>query len=727
MESRRTYLDSSASVEERVKDLLSIMTLEEKVNQLSSEMITNPSERKRNYEVGHVRNPAHFEHSLEKRKSPSECAEIINEDQKRAIESSRLGIPVLQNGESLHGAQWGDATCFPQAIALASTWNRDLMREVASVIAKESRAVGIRQVLAPVVNIARDPRWGRAQETYGEDPYLTSAMGLEYVKAIEKENIVSTPKHFVANVADGGRDSNASNLSWRILREIYLPAFKKCIVEGGARSIMPAYNSVDGLPCTCNKKLLIDILRDEWGFEGFIVSDYSSLIGMHQRHYMTKDYPQAVKKVTEGGLDVELPNGGSALLELVRSGEISEERIDISVARVLKAKFELGLFEEPYVDASKADEIVRSKESIDIALKAAKESIVLLKNEKKVLPLKKDIKTLGVFGPSKDIMLLGNYSGPHDGWHGPGVLPIEGIKNIVSNNTDILIHEGNQAPEKIAEKCDAAIIFTEIFETEGGDRSDLNLPSDKNINFSQSNLNVVDSWKRNMKKVDQETLIRKVAGTGVPTIVVLLNGSAVTMSKWEGDVDAIVEAWYPGEQGGNAIAEVLFGEYNPGGKLPITFPKSVGQVPIYYNHKTSGRVYGYNDDDGKPMFPFGHGLSYTQFEYTNPKVEVENGLPDVKVSIRADVKNTGELKGDEVVQLYIRHMYASVATPIKQLQGFERISLDKNEIKTVVFELRNEDLSLWNEQMEFIVEPGEFIAMIGSSSMDIRLEKDFKI
>ena len=727
MKSNSTYLDSSAPVEDRVKDLLSQMTLEEKVQQLTSQMIIDPNEQKRNYGAGHVRTPAHFAHTPEKRKSPAECAKIINEDQKKSIESSRLGIPVLQNGESLHGAQWGDATCFPQAIALASTWNSALMSDVAKAIAKELRAVGVRQVLAPVVNIARDPRWGRTQETYGEDPYLTSVMALEYVKAIEMENIIATPKHFVANFADGGRDSNASNLSWRILREIYLPAFRACIKDGGARSIMPAYNSVDGIPCSCSKKLLIDILREEWGFEGFSVSDYSSLKGMHELHHMAKDYPQAVKKTIEGGLDVELPNGGSAILGLVKDGELSEEILERSVERVLKAKFELGLFEEPYVDPAKADEIVRCKEHMDIALKAGRESIVLLKNEGKVLPLEKDIKTLGVFGPSSNVMLLGDYSGPYGGWQGPGVSPLEGIRNIVSDNTEILLHEGSGAPEETAAKCDAAIIFTEIFETEGGDRSDLNLPNDENKSFTQSNMNVVDSWERDMQKIDQEQLILKVAATGVPTIVVLINGSAITMSKWADSVGAIVEAWYPGEQGGNAIAQVLFGEYNPGGKLPITFPKSVGQLPLYYNYKPSGRGYDYNDCDGNPMFEFGYGLSYTKFEYSNLRVEVADSLPDAKVIVSADIKNIGEYKGDEVVQLYLRDEYASVATPLKQLKGFKRISLDKNETETVELALTNEELSIWDENMQFTVEPGTFSVMVGSSSTDIRLQTVFEL
>jgi len=410
----------------------------------------------------------------------------------------------------------------------------------------------------------------------------------------------------------------------------------------------------------------------------------------------------------------------------VKSGKLSEEFIDRSLERVLRAKFELGLFEQPYADPQKADAMVRSKEHVALSLEAARESMVLLKNEN-VLPLDRNLKTIGLFGQGKDAMNLGDYTGPYGGWYGHSISPAEGIRDVVSEQTQLLLHRDGENPIELAKKCDAAIIFTEIFETEGGDRSYLDLPGSNEVELTQSNMNVVNVWERDMKLTDQQGLIRTIAATGIPTVVVLVNGAAVTMQNWIAKVGAVLEAWYPGEQGGRAIAEVLFGDYNPGGKLPLTFPKTVGQLPLYYNCKPSGRGYAYSDNDGKPQFPFGHGLSYTQFTYDKLEVCVEKGLPEVMVTIRVEVENTGNCRGDEVVQVYINDEVSSVVTPLQELKGFKRIGLDIAEKSEVEFVLRNNELALWNMNMEYVVEPGTFKVMVGSSSEDIRVESSFEI
>lgn len=555
-------------------------------------------------------------------------------------------------------------------------------------------------------------------------------MAVAYVKALESHGVVATPKHYAANVGDGGRDSNAVHFSERLLREIYLPAFKACFQEGGARSVMPSYNSIDGLPFSCHSWLLDELLRGEWGFDGIVVSDYGGIWGIAAAHHIAKDYPEASKLALEAGMDVDLPCGGTELFGLLQRGELSEAFIDPAVTRVLKLKFQLGLFDDPYVDAAAADAVVQCPEHVALALQAGRESITLLKNEGRVLPLAPDIKRLGIFGPTKDVLSLGDYSGPYGGiWGGPGVTPLQGIRAIVSPQTEVLVHEDGD-PAAFARGCDAAIIFTAIEESEGSDRSYLGLPrgqQDDADATSHRHAIIVDASRREVVMDGQVELIQAVAATGVPTIVVLLSGSAITMSEWIDQVAGIVEAWYPGEQGGTALAEVLFGAYNPAGRLPITFPKAVGQVPLYYNHKPTGRGYAYNDNDGKPLFPFGHGLSYTTFVYENLRIEPAAPRGSEPVQVRVDVTNSGERAGDEVVQLYLHDELASLSRPVKELKGFTRIALAAGERQTVTFTLTAEHLGMWNRAMQFVVEPGTFRVMVGASSEDIRLDGTFDV
>ena len=709
------YTDPQLPVEKRVEDLLSRMSLEEKVAQVSAQLLfMDEFYERRDYTKGHVRNVGHFLPDGGLPNDPKTVAERINEDTRKSIEASRWGIPVLQHGEALHGAQWGNATCFPQSIGMAATFDDDLYYREGQVVAEELRAVGVRQVYAPVINITRDQRWGRGQESYGEDVLMNSRFGVAYVKALEEGGVVATPKHFVDNYGEGGHDSFASITSWRELREVYLEPFRACVEEGGARGIMSAYNAVDGVPASSNPRLLQDILKQEWGFKGVVVSDYGATEMVGSRHLLAETEDEALALCMNAGLDLQLANTSDGLLEQVKSGKIPEKVLDESVRRVLRLKFELGLFDEPLVDPEKAAAVVRSPEHRELAYEAACKAMTLLKNDG-ILPLR-GAKRIGVYGPSANILNVGDYSGGRGGWKGDGITPYEGLKKALEGTAEVVLAPVGQNVNPLASRCDVLVFFPSITEEEGSDRSSFHLPSShvRPHRTTDGGLIVADAQAPAIE-VDQEKMVRDLIATGKPVIVVLHNGAVIDISGWADGAAAILEAWYPGEQGGRAIADVLTGTVNPGGRLPITWARSIGQNPMYYSIKPSGRGYGYVENDGSPLYPFGYGLSYTTFDYKDFQTvgTLEKGQP---LKIRVTVTNTGAVKGDEVVQAYIHDELSSVVRPLKQLAAFRRITLEPGESREVELEIPNRQFALWDRNMNFRVEEGWFEVWLGRNA-----------
>ena len=719
--SKFPYQNPKLPISQRVEDLMSRMSLEEKVNQMSAQLLfMDKFYEERDYTKGHVRNVAHFLWAGNLPNDAKSAAQRINEDTKLSMEANRWGIPVLQHGEALHGAQWGNATCFPQSISMAATFDTDLYHQVALVIAKELRAVGVRQVYAPVVNISRDQRWGRAQESYGEDVLMNSAFGVTYVKALEGSGVVTTPKHYVDNYGEGGHDSYPSPTSWRVLREVYLEPFRACFQEGGSRSVMSAYNSIDGVPVSCNERLLNQILRDEWGFDGYVVCDYGAVSLLKDGHFMAETHEDALAMSINSGLDLELMNTNKNILNLVKEGKISEETVNESVRRILKIKFELGLFEDPFVNEKKAAEIVRCDEHKALAEKAARKCMTLLKNNG-ILPLDGEkINKIGIYGPGANQVCLGDYSGPYGGWRGEGAVnAYQGIQKAFEGKADVVLNQAGQDVNPLAQSCDVLLFFPAIMEDEGSDRSSFKLPS-QHVNQNREDINnqIIDEQKKLDVAIDQEKMIRDLIATGKPVIVVLQNGSVIDITDWVDGTAAVLEAWYPGEQGGTAIADVLTGKYNPGGRLPFSWVKSIGQNPMYYSVKPSGRNYSYVENDGKPLYPFGYGLSYTTFEYSN--FEMPEALDkDNALKLSVTVTNTGKVTGDEVVQVYMHDEIASVGRPLKELVAFKRVTLNPGESKKVEIEVPYRSFHMWDKDMKFRVEEGWFNVWLGKNAEQV--------
>ena len=713
------------SPEKRAERLLAGMSLDEKIYQVTGEMLFDIDNDRRDPLCGSYRNPGHFMHyKREKPASPREVAEKINADVKESIDAQPHHIPPVENGEALHGAQWGMCTNFPQPINLASSFDPEMVEKVADAIGRECNCVGVRQVFSPVVNIARDCRWGRTVETYGEDTKLSGDMGAAMCRGLQRNGVIATPKHFADNYGAGGRDSNYSETSERTMRETILPPFKACF-DAGAKSVMAAYNGWEGIPCSANKRLLTDILRKEWGFDGFVVSDYGGVEGVHSAHRLASSDARAAADCLKAGLDVILPfRWFDEVKEAVEKGYITEEELDKNVLRILTAKFRLGLFDNPYRDPDEAEKTVRCPEHRHLALESARECIILLKNDN-ILPLDKNsVKRIGVFGQSADLIPIGsNYSGPFGTpWQGEDApTPLEALREYLGEETEV-IYAGSDEIETIAPQCDAVFYFTSIMEGEGSDRSELKLPCVSVHSNREEDGGIIVDMARQVITDNQEESILRLCKANSNTVVILQNGAPIDMSAWIDSVKAAVESWYPGEQGARALTEILFGITNPGAKLPITIPKCAGQLPLGYSYKPSGRGYAYCDNDGKPLYPFGYGLSYTSFEIKDASVSITDSDAEVSFTIT----NTGKAEGPEVAQVYIGSYECSVVRPLKLLAGYKRINLSAGESKDAVIQIDVDAFCYYDADMQYGLHDGRHTLMLGTSSDDIIAQFELK-
>ena len=746
------YKDEALPVEQRVDILLAEMTLEEKVGQLrqcnlSSELVDGKFKQGAFDRIfgdrgtGTLESP--FIHTID-------IARIYNEAQKYLVEETRLGIPGLLIAECLHGHLAVGSTIFPQAIGLGSTWNPSLVEQMASAIALEASSVGVKQALAPVLDLAKDQRFGRVEESYGEDPYLVSRMGVAYINGMQigntqkEDRVACMAKHFAAYpVPNGGINLGPSLIGERELRTYHLPPFKAAVEEAKVSAIMPSYNELDGIPAHINTFLLNDILRGEWNFKGYVFSDYEGISMLDYFQKVVSSKKDAALQAFMAGVHLEAPFDECFrhLTTLVEEGALNEELIDRSVRRILMAKFDAGLFENPYVDVKRVAKIINKKEHIELAQKIAEESIVLLKNKDQILPLDatKGIK-LAIIGPNADRVQFGDYS--YSKRKEDGVTVLEGISNYLKGNTqayaegcDLTTFDKSGFPKavELVENSDIALVVvggtssilsgigwgggTDEVNTcgEGFDRASLGLPG------------------------VQLDLIKELKKTGKPIVVVMLNGRGYSIPWIKENADGIIEAWYPGEKGGDAIANIIFGRVNPSGKLTVSFPVSAGQSPSNYNRKPSGHGFyhrpGSKENPGRDyvfsspeaLFPFGFGLSYTEFDFSNLELNsAEFSSADV-LRLQVDVENVGAVKGKEVIQVYVNDLISSVTTPIMELKGFRKIDLDKGEKKTVEIEIPVSSLWLINKDMKRIVEAGDFEVMVGNSSNQIFLRKKIRV
>ena len=757
------YKNRTLSAERRVNDLLSRMTLDEKAAQMMcvwQEKATKLLDAEGNFDfakakaafkkglgLGQVGRPSDAGAAAATPwlgRTAKQMAELTNAIQKFFIEQSRLGIPVMFHEECLHGHAANEGTSFPQPIGLGATFNPQLVESLYAMAAHETRSRGAHHALTPVVDVARDPRWGRVEETYGEDSFLNTQLGIASVKGFQgdakfqnKKHVLATLKHFAAHgQPESGQNCAPVNVSERVLRETFLHPFKNAIQKGGAITVMASYNEIDGVPSHASQWLLRDVLRQEWDFKGFVVSDYYAIWELHHRpdthgHFVAKDKKAACKLAVEAGVNIEFPEPDCYLhlVELVRQGELKEKQLDELIAPMLLWKFKMGLFDDPYVDPAEAERVVGCKSHRELALQAARETITLLKNEKNLAPLNPaKLKTIAVIGPNANRPLLGGYSGAPKN----NVTVLDGIKAKVGDKIKILNTEGCQITvggswqqdevvasdpaadrKQIAEAVRVAQQADVIVLAIGGnEQSSREAWSLKHMG-DRTSLDLVGR---------QDELVDAMLATGKPVIVFLFNGRPLAINHVAEKVPVIFECWYLGQECGHAVADVLFGDHNPGGKLPITIPRSAGQLPMYYNHKPSARR-GFLWDDAKPLFPFGFGLSYTKFELSNVRLAKKKIKANGETKVFVDVKNTGKRAGAEVVHLYIRDRVSSVTRPVKELKAFQRVELQPGETKTVALEITPESLAFYDVNMQYVVEPGEFEIMAGNSSRDADLQK----
>ncbi|HCA07731.1 beta-glucosidase [Chryseobacterium sp.] len=860
------YKDSKQSIEIRVQDLLKRMTPEEKFWQcfmIPGDLDNVPKDQYRHgifgLQVSAGNQGGGVAGQMLKYNANEDAEKLaikINAIQKYFVEESRLGIPIIPFDEALHGLVREGATAFPQAIGLAASFNPDLMKEVSSAIAKESKLRGIRQILTPVVNLASDVRWGRTEETYGEDPFLTSLMGVSFVSSFENQGIITTPKHFLANVGEGGRDSYPIHWSKRYLEETHLVPFDKAFAMGKSRSVMTSYNLLDGRPSTANHWLLTEKLKKEWNFKGFVISDASAVGGANVLHFTAKDYDDASAQAINAGLDVIFQTDYQhykLFIPPFLDGRISQNRIDDAVTRVLRAKFELGLFENPYVSVKDIQGLKKINHK-PLAEKAALESFVLLQNNNGTLPISGAVKRIAIIGTDAADARLGGYSGPGNN----KVSILQGIKNFTKDkNIEILYAKGitwdvrdfKTVPADLLsfvnkkglhgsyfsnsvlkdtpafERQDEQISFkwtlyspdSEKLQTDNysirwtgklkapeNGKYQLGLRGNDGFRLYLNKKPVIDQWEKlgystktisldfvkdqqydiviefhenrgeanieliwnygienDQKDFDealemaqnadhiiitagihegefqdrsslslpgnQEKMIHEVSKLNKPVTVVLVGGSAIKTTTWKDKVEAILDVWYPGEEGGNAVAKVLFGAENPSGKLPITFPVEEGQLPLTYNHHPTGRGNDYHDLSGEPLYPFGFGLSYTTFEISDLQLDKTKYSENETITAKVWVKNTGSKAGSEVIQLYVKDLLASVSRPVIELKGLKKVHLNPGESKQVTIEVPVKDLQFLDENMKWIVEKGTYRIMVGNSSKNLPLKRNIEV
>lgn len=756
------YRDKTAKTEVRVKDLLSRMTMEEKVAQLTMKTFREKYEKDVN---GFIKES--ILDTIFKGLSYGFCESsriddpgVVNASvHNYLVTKTRLGIPPIRTAECLHGVYLSGTTIFPQSINLGSTWNPELVKEMAEVIAAEGSALGVDQALSPLFDIAREPRWGRVEECYGEDPYLVARMGIAFVTgmqgepavtkdSIDRKHIMCTAKHFAAySIPTAGINIAPTEIGERMLRSSHLYPFAKAVQEANVYSVMPSYAEIDGIPVHVSNFMLRDILRKEWGFKGFVISDFGAVKMNYTHHHTARDLSEAALQSILAGVDVEAPRPETYwnLVKLVENKKLDIKVIDELVCNVLRAKFKKGLFDkglEVPVNAEKIKEIARQPEAIELSERLAEESIILLKNDKNLLPLDPSkLKSIAVVGPNAEIVQFGDYCFLANS---KGVTVLEGITNYVGDKVKINFAHGcgltsldktyiNEVVEA-AKKSDVVVVVvgssSSLQEGVGWGEDKGSMP----VSCGEGH----DCTSLDLPGV-QHDLIKAVCSTGKPVVMVMLHGRPFSINWEKENVPAILAAWYPGEEGGQAIANILFGDVSPSGRLTVSIPQSVGHIPNNYDYKPSARGYyhnpGTNENPGNdyvfstpdPLYCFGYGLSYTTFEFSDMQISKSEFSPDEDINIKIKVKNTGQRKGKEVVQLYINDRVSSVTTPVKELKGFDKIELSPGQEKVVGFVLKTGELKLWNREMKYVLEPGEFEIMIGASSDDIRSQKTITI
>ncbi|AQR61464.1 beta-glucosidase [Brevundimonas sp. LM2] len=755
------YRDARQPIERRVEDLLGRMSVEEKVAQMIGiwefkgkiqnaagdfdpakattafpnglGQISRPQDKRG---VDPSENGAAGAAAEAVNRTGAETADYVNAAQRWAVENTRLGIPLLLHEEALHGYVARGATSFPQSIALASTWDPALVEQCFSVAAREMRARGAQLALAPVVDVARDPRWGRIEETYGEDPHLVAEMGLAAIRGFQgttlplaPDKVFVTLKHMTGHgQPENGTNVGPANISERTLRENFFPPFERAVTELPVMSVMASYNEIDGLPSHANRWLLHDVLRGEWAFKGAVVSDYFAVRELNTRHKMFQTIEEAAARALEAGVDIELPDGEGYIKfpEMVRDGRIEIAAIDAAVRRVLTLKFQAGVFENPYVDPSRAEALTATPDAVALARKSAQKAIVLLKNDKGLLPLDASrIRRMAVLGTHARDTPIGGYSDVPR--HVVSVL--EGLQAAAQGRFQIDYAEAVRITESRSWSADAvdlvspevnARLIEEAVATARNADTIVMVLGDNEQTSREAWADEHLGDRASLELIGQQNdLARAIFALGKPTVVVLLNGRPLSVNLLAEEADALVEGWYLGQETGHAVADVLFGTVNPGGKLPVSIARNVGQLPIFYNHKPTSRR-GYLFDQTSPLYPFGFGLSYTTFDISAPRLAKATIGRDERVRVEIDVTNTGRRAGDEVVQLYVTDDFASITRPVLELKHFQRVTLEPGARTTVSFEIAPRDLWLWDEDMKRIVEPGTFTLSAGPNSRELK-------